>query len=123
MRGTLATVATPDGQGAGFGANSWLVEEMYEQFVADPDSVGESWQEFFADYHSQAPSVAAAAAASPQVRAIAEVHGVGADAESPDAAAAEPGDSASTPTPWTSAIAWTCGDAAAAAATLGACEW
>ena len=52
---------------------------MYERFVADPGAVSESWQEFFADYHSQAPSVAAAAAASPQVKAIAEVHGVAAE--------------------------------------------
>ena len=37
-------------QTPGFGANSWLVEEMYEQFRADPDSVAEAWQEFFEDY-------------------------------------------------------------------------
>ncbi|MFP5487666.1 MAG: multifunctional oxoglutarate decarboxylase/oxoglutarate dehydrogenase thiamine pyrophosphate-binding subunit/dihydrolipoyllysine-residue succinyltransferase subunit [Acidimicrobiia bacterium] len=35
-----------------FGANSWLVEEMYEQYRADPDSVGASWREFFEDYRS-----------------------------------------------------------------------
>ena len=70
----MSRVAAPDGQGSGFGANSWLVEEMYEQFVADPASVSEAWQEFFADYHSQAPSVAAAAATSPAVRAIADAH-------------------------------------------------
>ncbi|MFM1752813.1 MAG: putative 2-oxoglutarate dehydrogenase component, partial [Actinomycetota bacterium] len=35
-----------------FGANSWLVEEMYEQFRQDPQSVGDSWQEFFSDYKS-----------------------------------------------------------------------
>ena len=73
----MLAVSAPADQasGSGFGANSWLVEEMYERFVADPGSVSDSWQEFFADYHSQAPSVAAAAAASPQVRANAEVHG------------------------------------------------
>ena len=38
--------------GPGFGTNSWLVEEMYEQFRADPESVGEAWREFFADYKS-----------------------------------------------------------------------
>ncbi|MGA1723476.1 MAG: 2-oxoglutarate dehydrogenase E1 subunit family protein, partial [Ilumatobacteraceae bacterium] len=37
-----------------FGANSWLVEEMYERFREDPDAVGESWKEFFEDYRSQA---------------------------------------------------------------------
>ena len=47
---------------------------MYEQFVADPASVSQSWQEFFADYHSQAPSVAAAAATSPAVQAVAQAH-------------------------------------------------
>jgi len=33
-----------------FGPNAWLVDDMYEQFVADPGSVSESWREFFSDY-------------------------------------------------------------------------
>ncbi|MEN9552692.1 MAG: putative 2-oxoglutarate dehydrogenase component, partial [Actinomycetota bacterium] len=37
-----------------FGANSWLVEEMYEQFRTDPSSVSEAWREFFSDYRSVA---------------------------------------------------------------------
>ena len=49
-------MAAANGQGSGFGANSWLVEEMYEQFVHDPNSVSDSWQEFFADYRSQTPA-------------------------------------------------------------------
>jgi 2-oxoglutarate decarboxylase len=32
------------------GPNAWLVDEMYEQYVADPTSVSESWRDFFADY-------------------------------------------------------------------------
>ncbi|MEX0700126.1 MAG: multifunctional oxoglutarate decarboxylase/oxoglutarate dehydrogenase thiamine pyrophosphate-binding subunit/dihydrolipoyllysine-residue succinyltransferase subunit [Acidimicrobiia bacterium] len=38
-----------------FGPNMWLVDEMYRQFVEDPDSVSDAWQEFFEDYqpHSQ----------------------------------------------------------------------
>lgn len=36
-----------------FGPNAWLVDEMYEQFVADPGSVSQSWQEFFADYRKE----------------------------------------------------------------------
>src|SRR5687767_1325953 len=32
------------------GPNSWLIEEMYQQFLDDPESVGETWREFFADY-------------------------------------------------------------------------
>jgi len=35
-----------------FGPNAWLVEEMYEEYLADPASVSESWREFFADYRS-----------------------------------------------------------------------
>ncbi len=48
-----------------FGANSWLVDEMYEQFRRDPSSVGESWQEFFSDYKTQAEVAATAPAANP----------------------------------------------------------
>src|SRR5438105_15818623 len=33
-----------------FGPNAWLVDEMYERYRADPASVSESWQDFFADY-------------------------------------------------------------------------
>lgn len=32
-----------------YGPNDWLVEEMYERFRADPQSVSRNWQEFFAD--------------------------------------------------------------------------
>ncbi len=37
-------------QGGSFGPNAWLVDDMYDRFLADPDSVSESWREFFADY-------------------------------------------------------------------------
>ena len=33
-----------------FGANAWLVDEMYDRFRLDPQSVSETWQEFFSDY-------------------------------------------------------------------------
>ena len=32
------------------GPNTWLVDEMYEQYLANPTSVSATWQEFFADY-------------------------------------------------------------------------
>ncbi len=56
--------------GPAFGANSWLVEEMYEQFRSDPGSVSETWREFFSDYKPAMPAVAAApvpATSSPAV--------------------------------------------------------
>jgi len=32
------------------GPNAWLVDEMFEQYLADPESVSESWRDFFHDY-------------------------------------------------------------------------
>ena len=39
-----------------FGPNAWLVEEMFEQYRANPTRVSAAWQEFFADYKSSSPS-------------------------------------------------------------------
>ena len=30
-----------------FGANDWLVDEMYEHYLADPTSVDPAWIEYF----------------------------------------------------------------------------
>ena len=35
---------------ASFGPNEWLVYEMYQQYLRDPDSVDRAWWDFFADY-------------------------------------------------------------------------
>ena len=35
---------------AGFGPNEWIVEDMYQRYLADPGSVDPAWHEFFADY-------------------------------------------------------------------------
>jgi multifunctional 2-oxoglutarate metabolism enzyme len=40
------------------GPNAWLVDEMFEQFRADPSSVSPAWQEFFADYRRDIDEVA-----------------------------------------------------------------
>jgi 2-oxoglutarate dehydrogenase E1 component len=42
--------------GGAFGANAWMVDDMYEQYRADPSSVSESWREFFADYVPTSPT-------------------------------------------------------------------
>ncbi|WP_010468597.1 2-oxoglutarate dehydrogenase E1 subunit family protein, partial [Streptomyces somaliensis] len=67
-----------DGQGqspaAAFGANEWLVDEIYQQYLQDPNSVDRAWWDFFADYKpgasgsadkpaGQAPAAAGAAEA------------------------------------------------------------
>jgi 2-oxoglutarate decarboxylase len=33
-----------------FGANEWLVDELYQKYLEDPDSVDRAWWNFFADY-------------------------------------------------------------------------
>ncbi|MCZ2524197.1 multifunctional oxoglutarate decarboxylase/oxoglutarate dehydrogenase thiamine pyrophosphate-binding subunit/dihydrolipoyllysine-residue succinyltransferase subunit, partial [Streptomyces sp. HB2AG] len=48
---------------AGFGPNEWLVDEIYQQYLQDPNSVDRAWWDFFADYK---PGKDAAEAASPQ---------------------------------------------------------
>ena len=35
---------------AEFGPNVWLIDEMYNRFRDDPESVSEAWREFFEDY-------------------------------------------------------------------------
>ncbi len=62
-----------DARRTAFGPNDWLLDEMYRAFLADPASVGESWQEFFADYRPPAGRTVAPlapAAAVPREDAI-----------------------------------------------------
>ncbi len=66
-----ASVSTDQGgQGknpaAAFGPNEWLVDEIYQQYLQDPNSVDRAWWDFFADYKpggATAPSQPAEAAA------------------------------------------------------------
>jgi 2-oxoglutarate dehydrogenase E1 component len=46
-------VTDSTGPSTAFGPNAWLVDEMYEQYLDDPESVGERWQEFFTDYRGR----------------------------------------------------------------------
>ena len=39
-----------------FGANEWLVEEMYERFQADPSSVDQTWVDYFKAHGNGGPS-------------------------------------------------------------------
>jgi multifunctional 2-oxoglutarate metabolism enzyme len=43
-----------------FGFNTGYVEELYKQYLDNPDSVSESWREFFADFRPSESFVAAA---------------------------------------------------------------
>ncbi|MFJ9375777.1 multifunctional oxoglutarate decarboxylase/oxoglutarate dehydrogenase thiamine pyrophosphate-binding subunit/dihydrolipoyllysine-residue succinyltransferase subunit [Streptomyces sp. NPDC101455] len=58
-----STISTESDQAAGknpaaaFGPNEWLVDEIYQQYLQDPNSVDRAWWDFFADYK---PGAAAA---------------------------------------------------------------
>ncbi|MGV4929098.1 multifunctional oxoglutarate decarboxylase/oxoglutarate dehydrogenase thiamine pyrophosphate-binding subunit/dihydrolipoyllysine-residue succinyltransferase subunit [Streptomyces sp. BHT-5-2] len=50
-----ASVSTEQGEqgknpAAAFGPNEWLVDEIYQQYLQDPNSVDRAWWDFFADY-------------------------------------------------------------------------
>ena len=108
-------MAGSESSGPAFGANSWLVEEMYEQYRADPESVGESWQEFFEDYRSMTASVHAAAPSNGVAAAVvAEPVITAPPTAAPVPAAAAP----ATPAP-TSPAPGAAAPAAPAAATAG----
>jgi multifunctional 2-oxoglutarate metabolism enzyme len=94
------------GAGGSFGPNAWLVDDMYDRFLADPASVSESWREFFADYRpAPVPPPSGQAAAAP-------VAAVAASVRAPAPAAAPPGPAA-TPTAPAPAPAPTDADAGA----------
>ncbi|MEV6931240.1 multifunctional oxoglutarate decarboxylase/oxoglutarate dehydrogenase thiamine pyrophosphate-binding subunit/dihydrolipoyllysine-residue succinyltransferase subunit, partial [Dactylosporangium sp. NPDC051485] len=62
---------------AGFGPNEWIVEDMYQRYLADPASVDSAWHDFFADYKpapdaTQASTVAAQSAPAPAKPAAAK---------------------------------------------------
>ncbi|MFI6879604.1 multifunctional oxoglutarate decarboxylase/oxoglutarate dehydrogenase thiamine pyrophosphate-binding subunit/dihydrolipoyllysine-residue succinyltransferase subunit [Streptomyces sp. NPDC050400] len=61
---SISTETDQAGQGknpaAAFGPNEWLVDEIYQQYLQDPNSVDRAWWDFFADYK---PGAAAAGAA------------------------------------------------------------
>ncbi|OEV05794.1 2-oxoglutarate dehydrogenase E1 subunit family protein, partial [Streptomyces oceani] len=95
---------------AAFGPNEWLVDEIYQQYLQDPNSVDRAWWDFFADYQpgpagaspreERAVDTETAAAPSPAEAAAAERAGkpvVGDGAPSQSAAAAPAAPTAAAP--------------------------
>jgi multifunctional 2-oxoglutarate metabolism enzyme len=54
--GSTAAGPDPGTSQANFGANEWLVEELYQRYLADPGSVDRAWWSFFADYTPTLPN-------------------------------------------------------------------
>ncbi|MFT4212136.1 MAG: multifunctional oxoglutarate decarboxylase/oxoglutarate dehydrogenase thiamine pyrophosphate-binding subunit/dihydrolipoyllysine-residue succinyltransferase subunit [Microbacterium sp.] len=53
-----------------FGANEWLVEELYEQFKADKNAVDKSWWPILESYHPTAGTLTTPAAAPAESRPV-----------------------------------------------------
>ena len=47
---SVSQKAEPDSTRADFGANEWLVDELYEQYLKDKNSVDPAWWDFFEGY-------------------------------------------------------------------------
>ncbi|PJJ61658.1 multifunctional oxoglutarate decarboxylase/oxoglutarate dehydrogenase thiamine pyrophosphate-binding subunit/dihydrolipoyllysine-residue succinyltransferase subunit [Compostimonas suwonensis] len=50
MSSQLTGTGTDDGSSGEFGANEWLVDEMYERYVVDKNSVDQSWWPILENY-------------------------------------------------------------------------
>ncbi|WP_413228243.1 2-oxoglutarate dehydrogenase E1 subunit family protein, partial [Clavibacter zhangzhiyongii] len=48
----MTGTGTDDGSTGDFGANEWLVDEMYERYVVDKDAVDRSWWPILENYHA-----------------------------------------------------------------------
>jgi len=58
----LVVVTSPASNApSGFGANEWLVDELYQAYLTDRHSVDPAWWDFFADYTPSDAAVARAA--------------------------------------------------------------
>ena len=80
----------PQDQQANFGANEWLVDELYQQYLQDKSTVDPAWWDFFEDYQ---PTDMGAARAAETVEAVGQA-----------AALAAPSIPAPTAAPTTSAL-------------------
>src|SRR6478609_1785256 len=89
--------AEPDVNRADFGANTWLVDELYEQYLQDKTAVDPAWWDFFEGYKPSAPATTTSGA----VAAGGDAGSTGGNGvvESAPAAPAAPGASGDAPTP------------------------
>ncbi|MFI1989613.1 multifunctional oxoglutarate decarboxylase/oxoglutarate dehydrogenase thiamine pyrophosphate-binding subunit/dihydrolipoyllysine-residue succinyltransferase subunit [Actinoplanes sp. NPDC020271] len=83
---------------ADFGPNEWIVDEMYQRYLADPTSVDPAWHDFFADYK---PANAPGAIVTPDEATAANATKSAAKAgtDAPAAATVTPAKPVTPPTP------------------------
>ncbi|MFC3575656.1 multifunctional oxoglutarate decarboxylase/oxoglutarate dehydrogenase thiamine pyrophosphate-binding subunit/dihydrolipoyllysine-residue succinyltransferase subunit [Streptomyces yaanensis] len=93
-----SSISTDDQAGknpaAAFGPNEWLVDEIYQQYLQDPNSVDRAWWDFFADYKPGAAASSAtagtAAAGAAETTTAAQAASAAAAPAAPAAAPAAP---------------------------------
>ena len=85
MSSQVTGLVPEDGSSNEFGANEWLVDEMYELYVADKNSVERSWWPILENYH---PSVKASGESAGQATAPASEQ-AGAEPDAAQVKAAE----------------------------------
>ena len=77
-----------------FGPNVWLVDELYRRYLDDPESVSESWREFFEDYRPRGVDGGVGPRAAPEAPApppeVAPPRREPPDVPAPEPAAEEP---------------------------------
>ncbi|GHD57263.1 MULTISPECIES: multifunctional oxoglutarate decarboxylase/oxoglutarate dehydrogenase thiamine pyrophosphate-binding subunit/dihydrolipoyllysine-residue succinyltransferase subunit [Streptomyces] len=79
---------------SGFGANEWLVDEIYQQYLQDPNSVDRAWWDFFADY--KPGGAATPVKADENEKSSTTTDGASAQAAAPAAKAPQAADAAAT---------------------------
>jgi len=75
------------GSPADFGANEWLVEELYQRYLADPSSVDRAWWSFFTDYQ---PALGNGARPQPDTQWVQQTQAAAPTAQAAPAQAAPP---------------------------------
>ncbi|CAA9308910.1 MAG: hypothetical protein AVDCRST_MAG07-325, partial [uncultured Frankineae bacterium] len=76
-------MSTQPGQQTDFGANEWLVYEIHQQYLKDPDSVSDAWREFLSDYSPGEGAAGGTATATPAPPAAPNGRAPQADAPAP----------------------------------------
>lgn len=97
---------------ADFGANAWLVDELYEQYLQDKTAVDPAWWDFFEGYRPSSP--AATSSGAPDGRAAVNGDGAGGTAR-----AAAPSTAPPTGPPSIPVVAAPAGDRSAATQDTG----
>ncbi|MDQ1575155.1 MAG: multifunctional 2-oxoglutarate metabolism enzyme [Microbacteriaceae bacterium] len=90
----LTGLGTDDGSSGEFGANEWLVDELYEQFIVDKNSVDKSWWPILESYQ---PTVSDEVAPAAEAAPAAESPAPAVEAAAPAAEAPAPGVEAAAP--------------------------